>query len=63
MSEKEKSDSIKIVADNRQARFLYEILETYEAGIELFVGFYPQTSRSQLWTFWTLALVGSKIEV
>ena len=35
MSEKEKSDSIKIVADNRQARFLYEILETYEAGIEL----------------------------
>ncbi len=35
MSEKEKSDSIKIVADNRQARFLYEILETYEAGVEL----------------------------
>jgi SsrA-binding protein len=35
MSEKEKPDSIKIVADNRQARFLYEILETYEAGIEL----------------------------
>jgi SsrA-binding protein len=35
MSEKEKSDSIKVVADNRQARFLYEILETYEAGIEL----------------------------
>ena len=35
MSEKEKSESIKIVADNRQARFLYEILETYEAGIEL----------------------------
>jgi SsrA-binding protein len=25
----------KIVADNRQARFLYEILETYEAGVEL----------------------------
>jgi SsrA-binding protein len=25
----------KIVADNRQARFQYEILETYEAGIEL----------------------------
>lgn len=25
----------KIVSDNRQARFLYEILETYEAGIEL----------------------------
>jgi SsrA-binding protein len=35
MSEKEKPDSIKIVADNRQARFLYEILETYEAGVEL----------------------------
>lgn len=28
-------EGIKIVADNRQARFLYEILETYEAGIEL----------------------------
>lgn len=27
--------SYKIVSDNRQARFLYEILETYEAGIEL----------------------------
>ncbi|MEO1144025.1 MAG: SsrA-binding protein SmpB [Cyanobacteria bacterium J06638_22] len=25
----------KTVADNRQARYLYEILETYEAGIEL----------------------------
>jgi SsrA-binding protein len=25
----------KIIADNRQARFLYEILETYEAGVEL----------------------------
>lgn len=25
----------KIVADNRQARFQYEILETFEAGIEL----------------------------
>jgi SsrA-binding protein len=25
----------KIVSDNRQARFLYEILETYQAGIEL----------------------------
>ena len=35
MSEKDKPESIKIVADNRQARFLYEILETYEAGIEL----------------------------
>lgn len=31
----EKSDGIKIISDNRQARFLYEILETYEAGIEL----------------------------
>ncbi|MBL1175748.1 SsrA-binding protein SmpB [Pantanalinema sp. GBBB05] len=30
------STGIKIVSDNRQARFLYEILETYEAGIELF---------------------------
>jgi SsrA-binding protein len=29
------SDGYKIVADNRQARFQYEILETYEAGIEL----------------------------
>lgn len=28
-------DGIKIVADNRQARYLYEILETYEVGIEL----------------------------
>lgn len=25
----------KIISDNRQARFAYEILETYEAGIEL----------------------------
>ncbi|MBD2183621.1 SsrA-binding protein SmpB [Planktothrix sp. FACHB-1355] len=31
----EKSEGIKIVSDNRQARYLYEILETYEAGIEL----------------------------
>ena len=31
----DKDDSYKIVSDNRQARFLYEILETYEAGIEL----------------------------
>jgi SsrA-binding protein len=29
------SDAQKIITDNRQARFLYEILETYEAGIEL----------------------------
>jgi len=28
-------DGYKIVSDNRQARFLYEILETYETGIEL----------------------------
>ncbi|MBW4576147.1 MAG: SsrA-binding protein SmpB [Aphanothece sp. CMT-3BRIN-NPC111] len=31
----DKNEGIKIVGDNRQARFLYEILETYEAGIEL----------------------------
>lgn len=30
-----KDEGIKIVADNRQVRYLYEILETYEAGIEL----------------------------
>jgi SsrA-binding protein len=29
------SESYKIVSDNRQARFQFEILETYEAGIEL----------------------------
>lgn len=29
------SEGYKIVSDNRQARFLFEILETYEAGIEL----------------------------
>jgi SsrA-binding protein len=29
------SDGYKVIADNRQARFQYEILETYEAGIEL----------------------------
>ena len=29
------NEAIKIVSDNRKARFLYEILETYEAGIEL----------------------------
>lgn len=29
------SKGFKVVADNRQARFQYEILETYEAGIEL----------------------------
>lgn len=31
----EKSEPFKIVSDNRHARFQYEILETYEAGIEL----------------------------
>jgi len=31
----EPSDGYKVVADNRQARFQYEILETYEAGIAL----------------------------
>ncbi|KAM3094057.1 SsrA-binding protein SmpB [Phormidesmis sp. 146-35] len=31
----EKNESVKVVSDNRQARFQYEILETYEAGIEL----------------------------
>lgn len=29
------SEGYKIISDNRQARFLFEILETYEAGIEL----------------------------
>lgn len=29
------NDTVKIVSDNRQARFLYEILETFEAGIAL----------------------------
>ncbi|BAZ05206.1 SsrA-binding protein SmpB [Calothrix sp. NIES-3974] len=32
---KEKSEGYKVISDNRQARFLYEILETYEAGIQL----------------------------
>jgi SsrA-binding protein len=31
----DKNEGFKIVSDNRQARFQYEILETYEAGIEL----------------------------
>lgn len=31
----EPSDGYKVMADNRQARFQYEILETYEAGIAL----------------------------
>ena len=29
------SDGYKIVSDNREARYQYEILETYEAGVEL----------------------------
>jgi SsrA-binding protein len=29
------SETFKIVSDNRQARYLYEILETFEAGIVL----------------------------
>jgi len=32
---KDTPEGIKIISDNRQARYLYEILETYEAGIEL----------------------------
>ncbi|MDJ0736945.1 MAG: SsrA-binding protein SmpB [Nostocaceae cyanobacterium] len=37
MSDKKngKKDGYKVISDNRQARFLYEILETYEAGIQL----------------------------
>ena len=31
----EQTDGYKVISDNRQARYLYEILETYEAGIEL----------------------------
>jgi SsrA-binding protein len=27
--------TIKMISDNRQARYLYEILETYEAGVQL----------------------------
>lgn len=29
------NDSYKVISDNRKARFLYEILETYEAGLQL----------------------------
>jgi SsrA-binding protein len=29
------NDGYKVLSDNRQARFQYEILETYEAGLEL----------------------------
>ncbi|MEA5618935.1 SsrA-binding protein SmpB [Cronbergia sp. UHCC 0137] len=36
MSDKnDKNDSYKVITDNRQARYLYEILETYEVGIQL----------------------------
>jgi SsrA-binding protein len=35
MNDKNTSSGIKIVTDNRQARYLYEILETYEAGVQL----------------------------
>ena len=31
----DQSEGYKILSDNRQARYLYEILETYEAGIQL----------------------------
>ncbi|MGV2826438.1 SsrA-binding protein SmpB [Myxosarcina sp. GI1(2024)] len=31
----DRQTNIKIISDNRQARYLYEILETYEAGIAL----------------------------
>ena len=31
----EKSPGYKIVSDNRQARHLYEIIETFQVGIEL----------------------------
>ncbi|MBR8827520.1 MAG: SsrA-binding protein SmpB [Gomphosphaeria aponina SAG 52.96 = DSM 107014] len=30
-----KEEGIKIISDNRQARYLYEIIETYEAGVQL----------------------------
>lgn len=35
MSDKSQSDGYKVITDNRQARYLYQILETYEAGIQL----------------------------
>lgn len=31
----QKQDGIKIVADNRRARYDYELMETFEAGLEL----------------------------
>ena len=36
MSNRTDGQKIKIVADNRKASFLYEIIEKYEAGISLF---------------------------
>ncbi|MHB8232924.1 MAG: SsrA-binding protein SmpB [bacterium] len=36
MSNQSSRQSIKIVADNRKASFLYEIIEKYEAGISLY---------------------------
>jgi SsrA-binding protein len=36
MSNKDVGGKIKIVADNRKASFLYEIIEKYEAGISLY---------------------------
>src|SRR3712207_6766769 len=35
MAKDEKTGGYKVVADNRKARFHYEILDTYEAGIAL----------------------------
>lgn len=31
----DKNEGFKVISNNRQARYLYEILETYEAGIQL----------------------------
>jgi SsrA-binding protein len=31
----DRKETVKIISDNRQARFLYEILETFEAGVQL----------------------------
>jgi SsrA-binding protein len=36
MSNRTDGQKIKIVADNRKASFLYEIIEKYEAGISLY---------------------------
>ncbi|MHB1545417.1 MAG: SsrA-binding protein SmpB [bacterium] len=36
MSNQTESHKIKIIADNRKASFLYEIIEKYEAGISLY---------------------------